>query len=556
MQSEHVSRAAPPLAPWFPRGVALLRNPELNKGTAFSESERDALGLKGLLPPRVCSQAEQVARVLGNFHRLESPLEKYIFMAALHDRNEALFFRIVTENPDEMMPIIYTPTVGLACQKFGHIFQRPRGVFVTARDRGQVKSLLRNWPHRDVAMIVITDGERILGLGDLGSSGMAIPVGKLSLYAACAGIHPTQCLPVMLDVGTNNQALRDDPLYLGLAQPRLTGAAYDELLDEFVTAACEVFPGVVVQFEDFANHNAFRLLKKYRDRICTFNDDIQGTAAVALAGLCSALRVTSGTLERQRLLFLGAGEAATGIADLVVAAMVAAGADPAQARRACWLFDSKGLVVAGRRGELAEHKLAYAHEHAPQADFIAAIRALEPTALIGVSADPGAFTPAVFEAMCALNPRPIVFALSNPTSKAECTAEQAYAWSGGQALFACGSPFDAVTIGERTWVPRQGNNSYIFPGVGLGTIAVRSRRVTDEMFLAAATALAAQVTQHDLDQGSLYPPLSQVRDVSLQLAVAVAEVAFRQGHAGIERPADLLAHVRSCMYDPTYPQYV
>jgi malate dehydrogenase (oxaloacetate-decarboxylating)(NADP+) len=360
----------------------------------------------------------------------------------------------------------------------------------------------------------------------------------------------------MLDVGTNNQALRDDPLYLGLAQPRLTGAAYDELLDEFVTAACEVFPGVVVQFEDFANHNAFRLLKKYRDRICTFNDDIQGTAAVALAGLCSALRVTSGTLERQRLLFLGAGEAATGIADLVVAAMVAAGADPAQARRSCWLFDSKGLVVAGRRGELAEHKLAYAHEHAPQADFIAAIRALEPTALIGVSADPGAFTPAVFEAMCALNPRPIVFALSNPTSKAECTAEQAYAWSGGQALFACGSPFDAVTIGERTWVPRQGNNSYIFPGVGLGTIAVRSRRVTDEMFLAAATALAAQVTQHDLDQGSLYPPLSQVRDVSLQLAVAVAEVAFRQGHAGIERPADLLAHVRSCMYDPTYPQYV
>jgi len=556
MQSEHVGRGPAPLAPWFPRGVTLLHNPELNKGTAFSESERDALGLKGLLPPHVCSQAEQVARVLGNFHRLESRLEKYIFMAALHDRNEALFFRIVTENPDELMPIIYTPTVGLACQKFGHIFQRPRGIFVTANDRGQVKSLLRNWPHRDVAMIVITDGERILGLGDLGSSGMGIPVGKLSLYTACAGIHPTQCLPVMLDVGTNNQALRDDPLYLGLAQPRLTGAAYDELVDEFVTAACEVFPGVVVQFEDFANHNAFRLLKKYRDRICTFNDDIQGTAAVALSGLCSALRVSGGALDRQRLLFLGAGEAATGIADLVVAAMVAAGADPVQARRSCWLFDSKGLVVAGRRGELAEHKLPYAHEHASQTDFVAAIRALEPTALVGVSANAGAFTPAVFEAMGALNPRPIVFALSNPTSKAECTAEQAYARSGGQALFACGSPFDPVTIGERTWVPRQGNNSYIFPGVGLGTIAVRSRRVTDEMFLAAATALAKQVTQHDLDQGSLFPPLSQVRDVSLQLAVAVAEVAFSQGHAGIERPADLLAHVRSCMYDPTYPQYV
>jgi len=556
MQSEPVGRTPPPLAPWFPRGVTLLQNPELNKGTAFSAAERDALGLKGLLPPHVCSQGEQVSRVLGNFRRLDNPLEKYVFLTSLHDRNEALFFRILMEHPDEMLPIVYTPTVGLACEKFGHIFQRPRGIFVTADDRGQVKELLRNWPHRDVAMIVVTDGERILGLGDLGSSGMGIPVGKLSLYTACAGIHPSQCLPVMLDVGTNNQALRDDPLYLGLARPRLTGAGYDELVEEFVSATGEVFPGVVVQFEDFANHNAFRLLKKYRDRICTFNDDIQGTAAVALSGLCSALRVTGIPLDRQRVLFLGAGEAATGIADLVVAALVSGGADPAQARRSCWLFDSKGLVVASRLGELAEHKLPYAHEHAPQADFVAAIRELEPTAVIGVAAKAGGFNQAVVEAMCALNPRPIIFALSNPTSKAECTAEQAYAWSGGAALFACGSPFDPVTIGTQTWVPRQGNNSYIFPGVGLGTIAVRSRRVTDEMFLAAATALAAQVTQQDLDQGSLFPPLSQVREVSTKLAVAVAEVAFSQGHAGIERPADLLAHVRSCMYDPAYPQYV
>jgi len=555
MHSEHVAPNRTPLSPWFPRGAALLHDPELNKGTAFTDVERDVLGLRGLLPPHVCSQGEQVARVLGNFRRLESALEKYIFMTSLHDRNEALFFRIVTENPDEMMPIIYTPTVGLACQKFGHIFQRPRGVFVTANDRGQVKSLLRNWPHRDVAMIVVTDGERILGLGDLGSSGMGIPVGKLSLYTACAGVHPTQCLPVMLDVGTNNRALRDDPLYLGLAQPRLTGAAYDELVDEFISAAREVFPGVVIQFEDFANQNAFRLLKKYRDRICTFNDDIQGTAAVALAGLYSALRVAGGTLDRQRLLFLGAGEAATGIADLVVSAMAAEGADPVQARRSCWLFDSKGLVIAGRRGELAEHKLPYAHEHAGQADLVAAIRSLEPTALIGVSATGGSFTQAVVEEMTRLNPRPIVFALSNPTSKSECTAEQAYAWSGGQALFASGSPFDPVTIGARNWVSRQGNNSYIFPGVGLGAVAIRAQRVTDEMFLAAAKSLAAQVTADDLAQGSLYPPLAQVRDVSLQIAVAVAEVAFRQGHAGIERPADLPAHVRSCMYDPAYPQY-
>jgi malate dehydrogenase (oxaloacetate-decarboxylating)(NADP+) len=554
MSSEHPTRAVP-LSPWFPRGVALLHDPELNKGTAFSNAERDVLGLTGLLPPHVCTLTEQVARVLGNFRRLQSPLEQYIFMASLHDRNEALFFRVVTENPDEMMPIIYTPTVGLACQKFGHIFQRPRGVFVTANDRGRVKHLLRNWPHREVAMIVVTDGERILGLGDLGSSGMGIPVGKLSLYTACAGVPPTQCLPVMLDVGTNNEALRSDPLYLGLAQPRLTGAAYDELVDEFVGAACEVFPGVVIQFEDFANHNAFRLLEKYRNRICTFNDDIQGTAAVALAGLYSALRVTGTPLSKQRLLFLGAGEAATGIADLAVAAMVAEGADPVQARRACWLFDSKGLVIAARRGELAEHKLPYAHEHARQADLVAAVRALEPTALIGVSAMAGGFSQPVVEEMARLNARPIVFALSNPTSKAECTPEQAYAWSGGQALFASGSPFDPVTIGSRTWVSRQGNNSYIFPGIGLGAIAVRARRITDEMFLAAARTLADQVSEQDLAQGSLYPPLAQVREVSARIAASVAKVAFVQGHAAIERPADLLAHVRACMYEPSYAAY-
>lgn len=544
----------PPLSPWFPRGLTLLQEPALNKGTAFSAAEREALGLKGLLPPHVCTQEEQVARVLENFHRLPSTLDQYIFMTSLHDRNEALFFRVVTENPDLMMPIIYTPTVGLACQQFGHIFQRPRGIFVTADDRGQVRHLLRNWPHRDVAMIVVTDGERILGLGDLGSSGMGIPVGKLALYTACAGVAPTQCLPVMLDVGTNNQALRDDPLYLGLPRPRLTGPAYDELVDEFITAAREVFPGVVIQFEDFANHNAFRLLARYRERICTFNDDIQGTAAVALAGLVSALRVTRGTLAEQRLLFMGAGEAATGIAELAVAAMVEAGASLEQARRCCWLFDSKGLVVAGR-GELAAHKQPFAHLHAAQPDFLAAIEDIKPTAIIGVAATAGTFTREVIEAMTRLNERPIVFALSNPTSRSECTAQQAYEWSGGRALFASGSPFDAVTLGGRTHVPRQGNNSYIFPGVGLGAIAVRAQRITDEMFLAAARSLAQQVTPEDLAQGSLYPPLASVREVSAHIATAVAEVAFAQGHAGIERPADLLAHVRACVYEPRYPRY-
>ena len=539
---------------WFPRGIALLHDPTLNKGTAFSHAERDLLGLTGLLPPHVATQDEQVARVLENFHRLSTPLEKYIFLTSLHDRNEALFFRVVTDNPDEMMPIIYTPTVGLACQKFGHIFQRPRGVFVTADNRGQIRQLLRNWPYRAVAMIVVTDGERILGLGDLGSSGMGIPVGKLSLYAACAGLWPTQCLPVMLDVGTNNVELREDPLYLGLRQPRLTGAAYDELVDEFVTAANDVFPGVVVQFEDFANHNAFRLLEKYRDRICTFNDDIQGTAAVALAGLYSAMRVAGGTLAQQRVLFLGAGEAATGIADLIAADLAAGGMAPAAARSNCWLFDSKGLVVAGR-GELALHKQPYAHEHAPQSDFVAAIRALKPTAVIGVAASGGAFTREVLGTMSELNRRPIVFALSNPTSKAECTAQQAYEWSDGRALFACGSPFDPVTWGSATFVPRQGNNSYIFPGLGLGAVAVKARRITDAMFLAAARALAEQVTYEDLAQGSLYPPLSQVRSVSAHIAAAVAEVAFTQGHATIPKPPDLLAHVRSCMYEPRYQSF-
>ena len=534
--------------------MSLLHDPALNKGTAFTEAERDVLGLQGLLPPHVCTQDEQLARVLENFHRLPDALNQYIFLAALHDRNEALFFRVLTEHPDEMMPIVYTPTVGLACQKFGNIFQRPRGLYVTAKDCGNVKTLLRNWPHRDVSMIVVTDGERILGLGDLGSSGMGIPVGKLCLYTACAGVDPAQCLPVMLDVGTNNESMRRDPLYLGLPQPRLTGEAYDALVDEFVMAAREVFPDVVIQFEDFANHNAFRLLAKYRERICTFNDDIQGTAAVALAGLYSALRVTGGTLGEQRLLFLGAGEAATGIADLVVSSLVAQGVPAEQARRCCWLFDSHGLVVA-RRGDLAWHKRPYAHEREPIAEFVDAIRALKPTAIIGVAAQAGAFTRQAIEAMARLNERPIVFALSNPTSKSECSAREAYEYSAGRALFASGSPFDALVLDGRSYVPRQGNNSYIFAGVGLAAIAVRAQRISDEMFLAAARALADQVTPQDLAQGSLYPPLHSVREVSAHIALAVAEVAFRQGVAGIARPADVLAHIREQMYEPRYARY-
>jgi malate dehydrogenase (oxaloacetate-decarboxylating)(NADP+) len=540
---------------WFPKGVALLRDPTLNKGTAFTDTERDALGIRGLLPPHVCSQAEQADRVLANFRAKPTDLDKYVNLSALHDRNEALFFRIVIDHPDEMLPIIYTPTVGLACQQFGHIFQRPRGLFISANDRGRVESILRNWPYRDVAMIVVSDGERILGLGDLGANGMGIPVGKLALYTACAGIHPNRCLPVILDMGTNNEALLRDPLYIGLQQKKVRGAAYDELIEEFIAGTQRVFPGVVVQFEDFANQNAFRLLERYRERICTFNDDIQGTAAVALAGIISALRVTRGKLSDQKVLFMGAGEAATGIADLTAAAMVAEGMNAADARKRCWLVDSKGLVVKSR-AELGAHKLPFAHEHAPIADFLTAVKALAPTAIIGVAAVGGAFTQAVVEEMARINARPIVFALSNPTSKSECTAEQAYRWSGGRALVACGSPFDPVTIDGRMHVPRQGNNSYIFPGVGLAAVTVRATRVTDEMFMAAARTLARQVTDADLAQGSLYPPLAQVRDVSAHIAAAVAQVAYEQGFATLPKPAELLAYVRSQMYDPHYASYI
>ena len=545
-------RKLPPLPEWFPRGIALLRDPTLNKGTAFSEQERDSLGLRGLLPPHVSTQDEQAERALFNFRRLQTPLSKYIMLSGLLDRNEALFFRLVTEHPDEMMPIIYTPTVGLACQEFGHIYRRPRGLFISAADRGQIGPVMRNWPHREAAMIVITDGERILGLGDLGANGMGIPIGKLSLYTAVAGLHPWKCLPVMLDVGTNNETLLKDPLYLGLRQRRLTGEAYDELIEEFMLAAQRVFPGVIVQFEDFANHNAFRLLQRYRDRFCCFNDDIQGTGSVTVAGMLSAMRVTGRRISEQTFLCLGAGEAATGISDMLVSAMVDDGLDLQAARRRCWMVDPGGLLVAGRDA-LPSHAVHFAHPHAPVPDFLGAVKALRPTAIIGASAAPGLFTREVIEEMSRLNERPIVFALSNPTSKAECTAQQAYEWSDGRALFASGSPFAPVTLPDgRHFVPRQGNNAYIFPGVGLALVVVGATRVTDAMFLTAARALSKCTTDADLAQGSLYPPLSGVRDVSARIAVEVAEVAYRDGLAELERPDDLAATIRAEMYDPRY----
>jgi malate dehydrogenase (oxaloacetate-decarboxylating)(NADP+) len=536
------------------QGVKILHDPVRNKGTAFTHAEREALNLRGLLPARVHSMAEQELRVLGNVRAKATDLERYLYMIALQDRNEHLFYRVVMNHIEEMMPILYTPTVGQACQEFQHIYRSPRGFYVSLNDRGNIREMLQNWPHKDAKIIVFTDGERILGLGDLGADGMGIPIGKLSLYTACAGIHPTQCMPVMLDVGTDNERLLNDPLYNGLERRRERGDLYDELVDEFVTAASEVFPGVLIQFEDFGNTNAFRFLTKYRDGACVFNDDIQGTGAVAVAGLIASLRITGGKLADQKLLFLGAGEAGVGIADVFVAALVEEGLTPEDARTHCWFVDSTGLVVKSR-DNLAVHKLPYAHEHVGCTDFLSAVEDLQPTAILGLSGQPQTFTKEIVEAMAKINERPVIFALSNPTSKAECTAEQAYSWSDGRAVFASGSPFDPVKIGNQTFVPGQGNNAYIFPGLGLGVIASQSRTISDEMFLAAAHSLANQVSESDIERGRLYPSLSRIREVSAQIAYDVAKIAYDRQLTDREEPDDLLADIHQQMYQPVYPHY-
>jgi malate dehydrogenase (oxaloacetate-decarboxylating)(NADP+) len=534
----------------------LLANPLFNKGTAFTERERDALGLRGLLPPRVFTLEEQVQRSLNAVRRKADPLEKYIYLVNLQNRNEVLFYRLVMENIEEFVPIIYTPTVGQACLEYGNIFRRSRGLFISLRERGRIAEILRHWPQQGVRLVVVTDGERILGLGDLGALGMGIPVGKLSLYTACAGVHPSYCLPITLDVGTDNPSLHDGPAYIGMKEKRVRGEVYDSFIDEFVTSVSQVFPKALVQWEDFGNSNAFRVLHKYRSRLPSFNDDIQGTAAVALAGVIAGLRVTKQKLSDQKLLFLGAGEAGTGIADLFVAAARAEGLSEAEARKRCWFVDSKGLVVKNRGDRLAEHKLPYAHDHAFIPTLTEAVKALKPTALIGVSGTPATFTKDIVESMTALNQRPIIFALSNPTSKAECTAEQAYAWSGGRAIFASGSPFPPVEINGKRLVPGQGNNIYIFPGVGFGALACEAREVTDAMFLAAAQELAGLVTEGDLAIGRVYPSLTRVREVSLKIATRVAQMAYDSGLAQAPRSDDLEADVKSRMFTPVYREYV
>jgi len=537
-----------------PRGLALLQHPLLNKGTAFTAAERDVLGLRGLLPPRVFTIEEQCARALANFRRKTTDLDRFTFLADLQNRNETLFYRLVLDNLEEMMPIIYTPTVGEACLEYGNMFRRSRGLWISIEDRGRVREILRHWPISDVRLIVVTDGERILGLGDLGALGMGIPVGKLALYTACAGLHPSYCLPITLDTGTENQRLLGDPFYLGLVRRRVRGAEYTAFLDEFVEAVREVFPRCLLQFEDFGNPNAFELFERYRNEVCCFNDDIQGTASVALAGVLAALRITGGAFERQTILFSGAGEAGIGIADLFVEALVELGETREEARRHCWFMDSRGLLVRERAGELSSHKLPYAHEAAPESDLVRVIERLRPTVLIGVSAAAGVFTDEAIRAMARMNERPVIFALSNPTSKAECTPECAYAASDGRAIFASGSPVPEVVWNGRVFRTGQGNNVYIFPGLGLGVLATKATRVTTGMFLAAARTLAEHVLEAELAEGRLYPELRRIRVVSLAIAAEVARVAHAQGLANAGDPANIEEELLAQMFDPAYQE--
>jgi malate dehydrogenase (oxaloacetate-decarboxylating)(NADP+) len=534
-----------------PKGSALLHNPRLNKGSAFPEADRKALRIEGLLPPVADTLDTQIARVHVELQALDNNLQKYVFLSDLQSRNEVLYYAVLMSDPAAFMPLVYTPTVGEACQKYDQIFRASRGMYLPITAKGRLAEILANWPQRDIRFIVVTDGERILGLGDLGVNGMGIPVGKLALYTACAGVPPHLTLPVTLDVGTNNQQLLEDPLYLGLRQHRVRGAEYDAFIDEFVQAVQALFPKCCLQWEDFANLNAVPILERYRDKICTYNDDIQGTAAVALAGVIAALRITGQKLTEQRILFLGGGSAGTGIAELISQAMALEGLPIAQARGQNWLFDVNGLMVADRT-DLADFQKPFAHAHAPVTKFVDAVEALEPTVIIGVSTVPKLFNKAVIEAMARINERPIIFPYSNPTSRSECTAEEAYKWSGGRAVFASGSPFDAVEIDGKLLIPGQGNNVYIFPAIGMAVLATEAKRVTEEMFIIAAHGVAEQVTEANLANGLIYPPTSTIFEASLKTAARIAAYIFDHDLAGVARPADIEAHVRAQAYKPVY----
>jgi malate dehydrogenase (oxaloacetate-decarboxylating)(NADP+) len=532
-------------------GYRLLHDPRLNKGTAFTEAERRKYGLEGLLPPAVTNIDLQIARRHAEIEKLESDLQKYLVLSDLQARNETLFFAVLMSDPATYMPLVYTPTVGEACQKFAHIFRQARGIYLPITARGRVRDILQHWPDEDVRFIVVTDGERILGLGDLGAGGMGIPIGKLALCTACAGVPPQYCLPIVLDVGTNNQALLDDPLYFGLRQDRVRGSDYMEFIDEFVTAVQQLYPKSCIQWEDFANINAVPILERYRNEVCTFNDDIQGTAGVALAGILASSGITKQKITDQRFLFLGAGSAGTGIAELISQAMAMEGMDIHEARRRNALFDVNGLLTTSRT-DLAEFQKPFAQDRAPISTFVEAVKALKPTGIIGVSGIPKLFNREVIEAMAEINRRPIIFPYSNPTSRSECSAEEAYRWSDGRAIFASGSPFPPVDIGGRRFLPNQGNNVYIFPAMAMALFVTEAKRVTEDMFLTAAQAIAEQVGEESLAAGLIYPPREHILSASLHVAERVAARVFDHGLARVPRPDDVGALIRARAYRPVY----
>lgn len=532
-------------------GYDILHDPRRNKGTAFTIEERKKYRLEGLLPEVVESLKTQLLRVNEQLERFERPLNKYVYLLQLLDNNETLFFKTIMDNPVKYMPIIYTPTVGDACIQFGHIFRRPRGMYISINDKGRIKDILKNWPQDDVRFTVVTDGERILGLGDLGMSGMGIPIGKLCLYTACAGVPPEYTLPVVLDAGTNNETLLNDPLYPGLRQKRVKGKVYEEFIDEFVNSINEVFPDICIQWEDFAGTNAISILEKYREKVCCFNDDIQGTAGVIVSGMLTACKITGKPIEEHRFLFLGAGAAAVGIADLTTKVLMELGRTKEEAYSNLWLFDSYGLVVKSRT-DLKEHKKPFAKDHEFMGDFLEAIRSIRPTAIIGLSTQKGAFTKEMIELMSELNQRPIVFPCSNPTSRSECTAQEAYDWSGGNAVFASGSPFSMITKSGKISYPSQGNNIYIFPAMGLAVFATKAKRVTDGMFIAALHSLSNQVTKSDIDRGLIFPPIQEILNVAAKTAADITEYIFEKGLAGIEKPDNIESFIRCKMYKPEY----
>lgn len=533
------------------KGIDRLYDPSVNKSTAFTLKEKQELGLEGLLPDKVETIELQLQRVLRQLGYKTSDYERYIFLMNLLDHNETLFYKTIMSNPSYFLPIVYDPTIGEACLKFDVGFRQPRGLYLSIKQKGRVKEVLRNWPQKDIRFICVTDGGRILGLGDLGANGMGIPIGKLQLYTAAAGVPPQFLLPMYLDAGTNNQQLLNDPLYLGLRQPRPSQQELYSFVDEFVEAVQEVFPLCCIHFEDWTGVDAVNLLKRYRDKVCCFNDDIQGTSAIAVSGLVNAMKIKKEKFSEQRILFLGAGSAGIGIADLIASVMAQEGITLKQAQSQIALFDVHGLLEA-KRTDLFDFQKPYAHPMAPTKDFVQAIRQFKPTAIIGVSTVGGTFTKSVIEAMAEINERPIIFALSNPTEHAECTPEQAYEFSKGKAIYAAGVQFDPVKMGGKTFLPGQANNFYIFPAVGMAMFATQAKRANDAMFIEAARSVADEVSASELEQGLLYPRQSDILGVELRAAERVAKVIFDQNLARIPKPSSIKDLIGKCVYRPDY----